>query len=94
MSAVANQTQFCFIFTNACSDVEKPAQAAYFTYSLYKAGIFKDLGMTNFTRHHFIHCSTALLTTPAPAPEADDSSPEIAQALSQGVRHDVSSLRT
>jgi len=30
MSAVANQTQFCFIFTNACSDIEKTTKAAYF----------------------------------------------------------------
>jgi L,D-transpeptidase ErfK/SrfK len=94
MSAVANQTQFCFIFTNACSDVEKPAQAAYFTKSLHKAGNFKDLGMTNLTRRHFIHCSAALLATPALAQEADDSSTEIEQEISQGVRHNVSSFRT
>lgn len=50
--------------------------------------------MTNLTRRHFIHCSAALLATPALAQEADDSSTEIEQEISQGVRHNVSSFRT
>jgi lipoprotein-anchoring transpeptidase ErfK/SrfK len=50
--------------------------------------------MTNFTRRHFIHCSAALLATPALAQEADDGSTEIEQEISQGVRHNVSSFRT
>jgi len=41
MSAVANQTQFCFIFTNACSDVEKPAQAEYFTKACIRLEILR-----------------------------------------------------
>ena len=50
--------------------------------------------MTNLTRRHFIHCSAALLATPALAQEADDSSTEIEQEISQGVRHNGSSFRT
>mgnify|MGYP000615424595 CR=1 FL=1 len=50
--------------------------------------------MTNLTRRYFIHCSAALLATPALAQEADDSSTEIEQEISQGVRHNVSSFRT